>query len=140
VASAYRVWAGLMAVAVVVQIGLAGVGAFHAANKVEDKPAESISKDSFDSWFTPHGILGTVLILAALILLIIALVGVRPRWKVSALILGLFVLQAILAGIGDAAPWLGWLHPINALVILAVLGRVAFEEWRGRTAAAPAAV
>jgi hypothetical protein len=127
-----------MALAVLVQIGLAGVGAFHASNKLEDK-GDTLGEKSFSSWFGPHVALGYILFLASIVLLILAAVGARHRLKISALAVALFVVQVLLAWLGGGVPALGFLHPLNALVILAVVGRLAHDEWRGARRTAPAA-
>ena len=131
-AAVYRFWVSLIALAVVAQIGLAGVGAFHAAKKVDDD--KSITKDAFESWFSPHSALGYLLVLAALVLLVLAAVGRRDRLKLSAAAFVLFIVQVLLAWLGSGVPALGFLHPINALVILATVGRLAHGEWRGPAA------
>ena len=45
-ATVYRWWAAILTLAVVVQIGLAGYGAFNSAEKIEDN--DSISKKAFE--------------------------------------------------------------------------------------------
>jgi len=42
----------------------------------------------------------------------------------------LAVVQVLLAWIGSEAPAVGILHPINAFVILAVVGLIAHRAWR----------
>ena len=39
----YRVWAMLLFVAVIVQVGAAGYGAFYAAHKVGEKPKKTLT-------------------------------------------------------------------------------------------------
>ena len=124
----YRFWASLMALAVVVQIGLAGVGAFHAAKESDDH--KTITDDTFGSWFGPHVALGYLLVPAALVLALLSLVARGGRIKWSLIALGLFVAQVLLAWLAYGVPVLGFLHPINALLILGTLGRIAHGEWR----------
>jgi hypothetical protein len=64
-----------------------------------------------------HRVLGLILALAALILIILALVGRLPRKTVllTVLLLGLSILQSILANIDIDE--VEALHPVNALVI-----------------------
>lgn len=126
--AAFKFWAGLMALAVVVQITFVGLGGFHAA-KQADKHS-SITEDSFNSWFGPHIALGYLLVPAALILVILAAVGARNRLKWSLGALGLMVLQVILAWLAYSVPALGWIHPLNALAILGTMGSLAMREWR----------
>jgi hypothetical protein len=103
----------LFAFLLVIQFFLAGLGAFETVH----------NKKFNDNNFGPHGILGTLLVLVALIIMILALAG---RWsptatKLSAALFGLMVLQLILGVSGaGSAPVLGGLHAVNALVIVAV--------------------
>ncbi len=127
----YKFWASLLALAVVVQIGLVGVGAFHAA-KESDKH-KTITDDTFGSWFSPHIALGYLLVPAALILVILALIARGGRIKWSVIAFGLFIAQVLLAWLAYSVPALGFLHPINALLILGTLGKIAHGEWRRTT-------
>jgi hypothetical protein len=103
----------LFAFLLVIQFFLAGLGAFETVH----------NKKFNDNNFGPHGILGTLLVLVALIIMILALAG---RWtpaatKLSTALFGLMVLQLILGVSGaGSAPILGGLHAVNALVIVAV--------------------
>ena len=103
----------LFAFLLVIQFFLAGLGAFETVH----------NKKFNDNNFGPHGILGSLLVLVALIIMILALAG---RWspmatKLSAALFGLMVIQLILGVSGaGSAPILGGLHAVNALVIVAV--------------------
>ena len=132
----YRFWASLMALAVVVQIGLAGVGAFHAAKESDDH--KTITDDTFGSWFDPHVALGYLLVPAALVLVLLSLVARGGRIKWSLIAFALFIAQVLLAWLAFGVPALGFLHPINALLILGTLGKIAHGEWR-RPSQPPAA-
>ena len=104
-----HLFAGLL----VVQFFLAGLGVFTTVHNKEFK----------DSNFDAHAALGTLLVLIALLIMVVALVG---RWspratQMSALLFGLMIVQMLLAGFGaDDAPVLGGLHVVNALVIVGV--------------------
>jgi hypothetical protein len=135
VRTVYKFWTGLLVLGVLTQIGFAGVGAFHAAKEIDDH--SSIGEDGFQSWFDPHVALGYFLFLGAVLLVVFAAIGARDRLKWSAIALGLFVAQILLAWVGFAAPALGFLHPLNALLILGTVGTLAHREWR--PAAAPQA-
>jgi hypothetical protein len=127
----FRYWLWLMAVAVVVQIGFAGIGAFDAADKAT---AGSVDEDAFYDSFTLHAILGTLLVLGGLITFLLALVARIGRRRVlHALgLFGLLVIQMILGWSGQELPEvLGFLHPINALLILGAILSLAGREWRG---------
>lgn len=105
----------LFFVGVLVQVFLAGVGAFgdHAA-KVENA-----------SSFDPHRSLGFALGGVAVVLLILALLArvSRATW-VGALVLAVlaFVVQSALAGGGDNNKWVGGLHAFDGMVILLLSG------------------
>jgi hypothetical protein len=104
----------LFAALVAVQFFLAGYGAFKTVNE------EKFNDSNFDA----HALVGDILILLSLILLLLALIG---RWSPrarnwSGLLFGLMVIQVLLAGLGtNESPWLGALHALNALVIVAVV-------------------
>jgi hypothetical protein len=125
----YRFWVSLMTIAVVVQIGFAGRGAFDAADKADKK---TLDEDSFSNSFDPHAALGTLIVIAGLVLLLFSL-GARGgrRIKFAAAVFVLLVAQLLLGWNGQSAPWiLGFLHPINAFVILGFLGSIAYREWK----------
>jgi hypothetical protein len=133
VAAAYRVWAAFVSFAVIVQVGLAGVGAFHAASKAEDNDA---TKKTVEHWFGPHITVGYLIGPIILILLVLAFLSRRgmttrdARVKWAGILLGLWVLQVLLAwigGVGHGA--LGFLHPINALAIAGIAGVNAQRAW-----------
>ena len=124
----YRYWVSLMTLAVVLQIGFAGVGAFDALDKATE--GRSVDEDSFLASFDPHAILGTLIVLGGLILFLLSFSAGRRRVYKSLGILVLLIAQMILGWSGSALPWvLGLLHPINALIILALLGSTAAAEW-----------
>jgi Family of unknown function (DUF6220) len=100
VAGAHRALALLFVVGGVVQFILAGYAAFGGSD------------------WDPHAAFGTVLTVIALIVLILAVVGRRPALQASAILFGLMILQNILGAVGDSAPALGALHPLNGLIIL----------------------
>jgi hypothetical protein len=101
-AKAHQILARLFLVGGVTQFLLAGYGAF--------------GTDAYGA----HRILGSVLTLLALIILILAAVGRRPALAASGLLFGLMIVQNILAAVGDSAPAVGALHPVNGLAILGV--------------------
>ena len=102
----------MFAFLLVIQFFLAGLGAFETVH----------NKKFNDNNFGPHGILGTLLVLVALVIMALALIG---RWtpsttKLSAALFGLMVIQLILGVSGaGTSPILGGLHAVNALVIVA---------------------
>ena len=136
--AAFRIWASLVSLAIIVQVGLAGYGAFHAVDVSDDKGA--ISKKGVEHGFNAHAALGYVIVLAALVLLILAFLarrqspgGARPKW--AGVLLVLLVVQVLLAWLGGAVAWLGVLHGMNALAVAGVAGSLAGREWAMHRAA-----
>ena len=130
--AAFRIWASLVLLAVIVQVGLAGYGAFHAVDVSDDKGA--ISKKGVEHGFNPHAALGYVILLAALVLLLLAFLarrqspgGARPKW--AGILLALLVVQVLLAWLGGAVAGLGVLHAMNALAVAGVAGSLTGREW-----------
>ena len=63
-------WSCILFAAIVVQVGLAGYGAFYSASKLGDEGA-TIDEDMFFDGFVAHAIFGYLVILAGLIFMII---------------------------------------------------------------------
>jgi hypothetical protein len=125
--TAFRIIATLTSLAVIVQVGFAGYGAFNAVDKADD--AGSVTKTSLENGFDPHGVLGTIVVVLMLLLLIVALVA-RYRIRIAGLLLALGIIQMLLAWGADGAAWVGFFHGINALAIAGIAGSLAGEEWR----------
>jgi hypothetical protein len=138
VAAVYRYWAAIVFLAVLVQIGFAGYGAFYAANKADDN---KITKKVFEHGFDLHSGFGYTVVLGGILLLLIALAGRlgRPRIVKALALAILLVVQVLLAYAGFAVPALGFLHPLNALVIFALSGSIVHGQWRGVQGRPPAA-
>jgi hypothetical protein len=125
----FRYWISIVAAAVVVQIALAGYGAFYAADKVSDA---SINEDTFEDGFGAHIGLGYLIFFATLLAVILALVA-RPGKRPVLMTVGaavLVFLQVVLAQVGEGTPVVGALHPINAFIILGLVGALAGGQWR----------
>jgi hypothetical protein len=152
VKTVHRWWTIVIPFAVVVQITLVGVGAFYATHTIDDKFGDKVPpacssqcgkslNDSVGNWFGPHIAFGYLLVLLALLYFVFSL-ATRDRrlMKIGGITAGLFVIQVLLAWLGDGIPALGWLHPLNALLILGFTGKNAYEAWnaRGAVAAVPA--
>lgn len=135
----FRWWSAILIVAVLVQIGFAGYGAFYVVDKADEGP-KIVTSDQVDHGFGPHQF-GYIVILLGLLLVPIAFAakvdGMRKR--MSIVIAVLLILQFVFAILGWAWAPLGFLHPLNAIAIAAVTGMLARIEWRGGAAAAPAA-
>lgn len=129
----YKWWAALVLVAVFVQIGLAGYGAFFIAGKVDDN--DLVTKHQFEDGWDLHTGFGYLVVLGGLILLVFALLGRlgRPRVLLTLGLALLLILQVLLAWFGFAAAAIGALHPINAVAIAAVAGLIASRAWAKKT-------
>ena len=124
---AFRIVASLTSLAVIVQVGMAGYGAFNAVDKADDKG--SVSKHAVENGFDPHGLFGTVVLVLMLVLLIVALVA-RHKIKIAAILFALGIIQMLLAWGASGAAWVGFFHGVNALAIAGVAGSLAGNEWR----------
>jgi hypothetical protein len=133
---AFRYLTSILFVAVVVQVALAGYGAFYAVDKSDDDG--SISKDAVEHGFNAHAILGTIIVVVMLLLLIVALAGRLGRrylhYAGGLFLLG--ILQVAFAALGAAVPALGFLHAVNALAIYAAAALLAHRAWTRREAPA----
>jgi hypothetical protein len=132
----YKYWAGLLVLAVLVQIGFAGYGAFFVSNHLGDK-GDQLEHPAFEHAWRFHVGFGYIVVYATVILFLLGLaarIG-RPRiwWALGLGIAG--VVQMFLAYLGEDHPQAGFLHPLNALVILALSGLIAHRAWRAQTPA-----
>jgi hypothetical protein len=126
---------------IIVQVGFAGYGAFYAANKLDDE-GSTIDDEVFMDGFGLHSGFGYFVILFGLIFLIIGLIAGIGKWRLGrhGLLFLLLFIQLWLAWIGFAVPFpIGFLHPINAFLILALTGWIVWDESRRRKAAPSAA-
>ena len=106
-----RALATLLAAGVAVQFFLAGAGAFGATN------------------FSAHRALGWTLLLLAVITFVVSLPAMRLV-RHSGVLLLVVALQAVLGVLGaDTQPWLGALHGLNALAVMAAAGLLARRAW-----------
>lgn len=133
----YWLWSMVVLAMVVVQIGLAGYGAFFVANKLEDE-GSTINDDVFMDGFGLHAGFGYLVILSGLVLMVIGLIAGIGKWRLGrhGLLFLLLFIQLWLAWIGFAVPFpVGFLHPINAFLILALISWIVRDEWQRRKAA-----
>jgi hypothetical protein len=133
----YKFWMTAIAIAVVVQIGAAGYGAFYAANHLKDD-GDTFAHHGWEHGWNVHSGLGWIIVYAILIALLLALVARvgRPRiwFQLGLAVAG--VLQVVFALVGADQPAVGVLHPLNAFVILGLVGSITAREWRGGAAVA----
>jgi Mn2+/Fe2+ NRAMP family transporter len=123
---AYQVWrvlVALIAAACVVQIFLAGRGAFgvHGAAKLDDQKS-----------FDPHRALGEIIGLLAVLAFLAALIAWRNKrliWLSLALAFMAEVLQHLFAL--PKHPWVAGLHALDGVAILGLAASLAHDAWRG---------
>ena len=127
----YKYFSALLVLGVLVQIGFAGYGAFFASAALDDKGA-TLGHEAFDHAWRFHTGFGYIVVYATVLAFLIALaarIG-RPRiWFALALAVA-GVIQMFLAYLGEDHAKAGFLHPLNALVILGLAGSIAFRSWR----------
>jgi hypothetical protein len=119
-----RYYVPLFVIAIIVQIFLAGEGIFGIKGGSELDDQKTLD---------PHRALGFILTEpAALILLILALLAWFPdrrmRWISIALPFLIFLQDPLSWG----GRWSGAFHPLNAILVLALLGWLARRLWTGR--------
>lgn len=133
----FRYLTSLLFLAVVLQVGFAGYGAFNAIDKAADA---SVTKKTIENGFDPHGALGSLVILLLLLSLLVAafgrLGGPTVRW--AAALFGLGIVQMLLAWGATGAAWVGFLHGVNALAIYAGVAMLAHRVWGERRVASEA--
>jgi hypothetical protein len=136
VRAVYRYLVMVLFVAILVQIGLAGYGAFHAIHAADH---HEVTKKTIESGFDIHSALGAVIVIALIALLVVAAVGRLGEVELlGAGILALLgVIQAVLGIVSTSIPALGFLHALNALAILAISGWLAHRFGREHRRAAP---
>jgi hypothetical protein len=125
----YRYWIVILALWVVVLVFLAGYGIFDTVGAAEDGTADS---EQIEDAFSAHGGLGFFFGPASLLLFLFSLgarLG-RNRVLLSLAVFLLWFLQEFLAAAGEDAPFVGALHPVNALVMLGLVGYLAYGAWR----------
>jgi Family of unknown function (DUF6220) len=136
----YRIWVTILTAAVVLQIFFAGAGAFDTADKVSSEGAV-VDESSLEDSFGAHIGLGYLIFLGTLVLLLVSF-GTRDRKRIyrSLGVVGLVVLQILLAWFGEGVPWVfGGLHPLNAFIILGFLASLTYREWKAKEEVAEAA-
>jgi hypothetical protein len=126
-----RYFVPLYVVAIIVQIFLAGEGIFgiKAGPKLDDQKT-----------LDAHRALGFILAdFGSLLLLIVALLAWLPDKRARAVSIALPFLLFIQGILGGAGRWGGAFHPLNAFLILALLGWLTHRLWRGGAATEEAA-
>jgi hypothetical protein len=127
----YRYATVVVFLGVLAQVGAAGYGAFYTANKLDDK-GDTLSHEGFDHGWSFHTGFGYVVVIATIVLFVIALAAKlgKPRIFLPAALAIAGIVQVLLAWLGESVPGLGFLHPLNALVMFAMSGAAAHVAWR----------
>jgi hypothetical protein len=135
---AFKYLTSLLFLAIVVQVGFAGYGAFNAID-LADKD-KTVTKKTIENGFDPHGLVGTIVIVIMILLVLAALAGRVERMmvRISAVLLVLGLLQWLFAYLGTKSAPLGFLHGINALLIYGAAAFLAHRAWTQRPAVAAA--
>jgi Na+/citrate or Na+/malate symporter len=126
----------LLFLVVVVQVALAGFGAFDAVNKAED--AGSVTKKAIEDGWSAHAVVGIAVAVVILLLLLVALFGGlgNPWLQWAGGLFVLTILQFLFSTLGRSVPALGFLHAVNALAIYAGAALLAHRAWTRRNAPA----
>jgi hypothetical protein len=130
--AAFTYLTSLLFVAIVVQVGVAAVGAFNAIDKAGKD--ETITKKQIENGFDPHGLFGTIVLLLILLVLIAAFAAkvdsMMKRIASGLVVLG--ALQVLFAWLGTKSAPAGFLHGINALAIYGAAAVLAHRAWTQR--------
>jgi hypothetical protein len=129
--AAYRYGTVIVFLAVLAQVGAAGYGAFYTANKLDDK-GDTLTHEGFDHGWDFHSGFGYIVVIAMIVLLLLGLAAKlgKPRIYLPIALAVAGIVQVLLAWLGESVPGLGFLHPINALLIFAMSGAAAHMAWR----------
>ena len=132
--AAYRVLASVIALAVVLQVASIAMAGFAVAGDAEDGATIGADYSNFGQSY--HSMAGMAIALLALVFLIVSFLTDVPRGRMLAgIVVGLVVLQILLAVVSFGLPALGLLHGINGLAIAGVAG---MASRRAATVAQPA--
>jgi hypothetical protein len=134
----FRWLTAILFVAILAQIGFAGYGAFHAIHAAAHHP---VTKKTIENGFDIHGALGTIIVIALVLLLIVAALGRLGgrELKAAGLLVVLGILQAVLGSVSVNVPALGFLHALNALALLGITGWLAHATGIEHRRSAPTA-
>jgi hypothetical protein len=131
---AFKYLTSVLFVAIVVQVGFAGYGAFNAIDKADKD--KTVTKKTIENGFDPHGVIGMIVIVVLLLLVLTAVAGKLGPTYVKATV-GLFalgLLQWLFGYLGTKSAAVGgFLHGITALAIYAGAALLAHRAWTRRT-------
>jgi hypothetical protein len=111
---------------IVLQVYFAGEGIFGAGDSsIEDANSLNLHRD-FGFFIAQPG---------ALLLLILALLAWMPNTRLRVLSILLPILLIVQSILPSAGRWVAALHPVNAFIILGLVGYLASSLWRGAATA-----
>lgn len=133
--AAYRYLVALFFAGVVVQFFLAGLGVFRTQH--DAAAGRAVTDGRFGDNFDAHVTLGHILLIVGAVVFLTALAARLGRGRVlAALALPVLVeLQSVFANAGPAG--FRALHPVNAILILALSGFLAHRAWLRRQEPTP---
>jgi hypothetical protein len=122
--SILRYFYPLYVLLLILQVYFAGEGIFGARDSdtpIEDAHSLNLHRD-FGFFLTQPG---------ALLLLILALLAWLPNKRLRTLSIVLPILLFVQFILADLGRWAAALHPVNAFVMLGILGYLSSSFWRG---------
>ena len=128
-AQVYSVLAALSVLLIVVQVLVAGSGLFTIAHQLDDNHAYTVSQWNDSPYWGSHFFNAI-----AIAIVILAMLGttfaakLNSAKRLTGILLGLLVLQAILGFIPWPAP-VSALHVLNAFAMLGIAGALARQNW-----------
>lgn len=142
---AYSVVGVLLLVELLAQFYFAAGGIFTIAAKADPQTSAAVVKQAVsnsDAFFGLHSLNGVLVIPVTILVLIGLSFWARYPWRTTgftALLFGLLIIQALLAGIGFAGvAVVAGLHGVNALILVGLAIYLAVRNWAFRRQAAPA--
>lgn len=129
--AAYQWLARLIALGVVLQAAFIAFGMFGVEHEADD--GKAFTADTANNLGQSlHSIVGSIIPLIALVLLIVSFFAkARGGVRFAAIVLGLAVLQVLLATVSSSVPAIGLLHGINAFALAAVAGMAGSRAGSG---------
>jgi Family of unknown function (DUF6220) len=117
----------LYVLAIILQVYFAGEGIFGAGDSsIEDANSLNLHRDF--GWFISQPI--------AVLLLIVTLLAWLPDKRLRTLSILAPILLFVQSILPSTGRWVAALHPLNAFVILGLLGYLSWSFWRGEALAA----
>jgi hypothetical protein len=133
--AAYRVLASLIAAGVMLQVAAIALAGFTISKDAGDGATIDANYNNFGQQL--HSIGGSMIALLAIIFLIVSFLTNVPRGRTLAgIVVGLLVLQVLLAVVSFGLPALGVLHGLNGLAIAGVAGMASRRAVQPAAAAA----